>query len=259
MPLASINGTDIFYEILGDGEPLVFLNGVMMTTQSWALETRELSKRRRCVMHDFRGQLRSGKPKVLRMDEHVNDLVALLDLLSIERADVAGTSYGGEVGMMLAARHPDRVKRLTVITSVSHVGEELRRKIEGWIGTALTSPQDIFEATMRDNYSPEFLEEHPEVVFAARERLRALPPEYFTSLADLCEAFLRLDIDDELPRIECPTLVVAAEKDTLKPVAYSEFITARIAGAELQVVPDAGHAVVIENPAAVIAAIDGPS
>jgi 3-oxoadipate enol-lactonase len=59
---AEINGTTIAYEQTGDGLPLLLLNGVMMTMQSWALQVPRLSARFRCVLHDFRGQLRSGKP-----------------------------------------------------------------------------------------------------------------------------------------------------------------------------------------------------
>ena len=246
---------ELFHEVVGRGEPLVFLNGVMMTTQSWAQETRELSRDFRCVMHDFRGQLRSPKPSPIRMDQHVGDLVELLDNLGIARAHVVGTSYGGEVGMMFAARHPARVKTLTAIACVSHVEPDLRAKILGWIDIARTRPEELFESTVHHNYSDAFLEAHPEFLFAGRERLRAMPDDFFRGLADLCEAFLELDIDAELPAITAPTLIVAAEKDVLKPVRYSEIIARAIPHARLEVVAGAGHAVVIEQPAAVNALI----
>ena len=248
---------ELFHEVIGQGEPIVFLNGVMMTTQSWALETRELSKEYACVLHDFRGQLRSPKPSPIRMDEHVDDLVELLDRLSIARANLVGTSYGGEVGMMFAARHPSRVKTLTVIASVSHVEPDLREKILGWIEVARTSPDELFDSTVHHNYSEAFLAEHPEFLFAGRERLRSMPPDFFRGLADLCEAFLDLDIDAELPAITAPTLIVAAERDVLKPVRYSEILARAIRHARLEVIDGAGHAVVIEQPKAVNALIRG--
>ena len=248
---------ELFHEVIGQGEPIVFLNGVMMTTQSWAQETRVLSRNFSCVMHDFRGQLRSPKPSPIRMGEHVDDLVELLDRLGIARAHVVGTSYGGEVGMMLAARHPSRVKSLTVIACVSHVEADLREKILGWIDIARSRPEELFDSTVHHNYSDAFLEEHPEFLFAGRERLRAMPPDFFRGLATLCEAFLELDIDAELPSITAPTLIVAAEKDVLKPVRYSETIARAIPHAQLEVIARAGHAVVIEQPAAVNALIRG--
>jgi 3-oxoadipate enol-lactonase len=120
MPVTEIRGTSIAYELAGEGPPLVFLNGVMMTVQSWVFQRRALAGRFRCVLHDFRGQLLSPG-RVAHMSEHVDDLAALLDHLGIESAHVAGTSYGGEVGMMFAAAHPERVRSLAVITSVSHM------------------------------------------------------------------------------------------------------------------------------------------
>ena len=239
---------ELFHEVIGQGEPIVFLNGVMMTTQSWAQETRELSRDFSCVMHDFRGQLRSPKPSPIRMDEHVDDLVELMDRLGIARGHVVGTSYGGEVGMMFAARHPSRVKTLTAIACVSHIEPDLRAKILGWIDVARSSPEELFDSTVHHNYCEAFLEAHPEFLFAGRERLRSLPPDFFRGLADLCEAFLGLDLDAELPSITAPTLVVAAEKDVLKPVRYSEILARTIPNAQLHVIGAAGHAVVIEQP-----------
>jgi pimeloyl-ACP methyl ester carboxylesterase len=63
MPVQELNGVHIHYDIAGEGEPLVFLNGVMMTTQSWVLQTSLFRQRYRCVLHDFRGQLLSDKPE----------------------------------------------------------------------------------------------------------------------------------------------------------------------------------------------------
>ena len=64
----------------------------------------------------------------------------------------------------------------------------------------------------------------------------------------MCEAFLQLDIRNELPAIECPALVVGAERDILKPVRYSEELASAIPNARLEVIAGAGHAVVIEQP-----------
>ena len=239
---------ELFHEEIGSGESVVFLNGVMMTTQSWAQETRELSRDFRCVLHDFRGQLRSPKPSPIRMNEHVDDLVELLDRLGLARAHIVGTSYGGEVGMMFAARHPARVTTLTAIACVSHIEPDLRAKILGWIDIARTRPEELFDSTVHHNYSDAFLEAHPEFLFAGRERLRSMPEEFFRGLADLCDAFLALDIDAELPSIAAPTLIVAAEKDILKPVRYSEILARAIPNARLETIAGAGHAVVIEQP-----------
>jgi 3-oxoadipate enol-lactonase len=226
----------------------------MMTMQSWALQVPRLSARFRCVLHDFRGQLRSGKPGAYTLAQHVDDLRALLDLLGIERADVAGTSYGGEIGMLFALAHPERVRRLVVIACVSEADAALRETVGRWIEVARHDPERLYDATVHDNFSEGFLAARPQFIELGRERLRTYPPEWFGAFAELCEAALTLRVD--VRRIAVPTLVICGEKDALKPVARSREMAERIPNAELVIVPGAGHAVVIERPEEVSTAIE---
>jgi 3-oxoadipate enol-lactonase len=254
--IASVNGVDLAFEVTGAGEPLFLLNGVMMTMASWGLQLRALSPAYRCVLHDFRGQLKSGKPPgPYTLDVHVDDLIALMDTLQVERAHLVGTSYGGEVAMLAAIRHPERVRSLSVIASVSEVTPLLRHKVERWIATALTDREGLYDATVPDNFSSAFVAEHPEFVEAGRERLRGFDDDWFRALADLCRAFEHLNLTARLREVRCPTLVIAGSEDALKPVAASRLIANSIHGAELVVIEGAGHAVVIEQPGAVNAAL----
>ena len=248
----------IFHEVIGHEvigvEPLVLLNGIMMTTASWANQTAALAQHFRCVLHDFRGQLRSEKPPgPYSMRMHVDDLASLLDELNIERAHVVGTSYGGEVGMMFAAAYPERVKTLSVISSVARVDTPLRQAVLLWAETARNAPERLWETTLPFNYSPRFVAAHPDVIAAAERRVAALPPEWFSALAGLCEAFTTLDVD--LAAIRCPTLVLCGREDALKPPSYSREIAEGIAGTQLEIIEDAGHAVIIEKPDEVNAAL----
>ena len=76
-----------------------------------------------------------------------------------------------------------------------------------------------------------------------------------TSFAGLCDAFLRIDLTKDLARIACPTLVLVAENDILKGERFARIIADHVPGARLRVIPEAGHAVVVERPAEVAAAI----
>jgi pimeloyl-ACP methyl ester carboxylesterase len=236
-------------EIHGSGDPLILLNGIMMTTASWALQVSALAPHFRCVLHDFRGQLRNPTDETSwTLEQHAQDLRELMDDLGIESAHVVGTSYGGEVGMIFAFQHPERVRSLSVIASTSCADETMRRKAALAREVALNNRDALYDGAARSFFSPAFVESHPEMIEQGRARLRACPDSFFRGYAALCDAFSGLDITSELHRIRCRTLVVAAELDTLKPVACSRTIADRIPGARLEIVEGAGHAVVIEKP-----------
>jgi 3-oxoadipate enol-lactonase len=258
MPVTEIDGIEIFYEELGEGEPVVLLNGILMTTRSWALQTRCLATRYRCILHDFRGQLRSGKPPgPYRLERHVADLLELLDRLEVDRAHLIGTSYGGEIGLLFALTHPERVRSLAAISCVSRVDPSLREKVHRWAEAARSRPEQVYDVSLPDNFSQRFRREHPEVIELGRRRLAECPPEFFEALAWLVEAFATLDVTGRLPEITVPTLVLCGGEDELKPPSSSRVIARGIPGAELLVIPEAGHAVVLERPEEVNTALLG--
>ena len=256
MPVAEINGLRLHYELVGDGEPVALLNGVMMTTRSWVLQSSVLRRRYRCLLHDFRGQLLSDKPEEpWTLEDHARDLRALLDQLGIDRCHLVGTSYGGEVAMIFAYSFPERVRTLSLISSASEVGGELDRVVARWAETALAAPEDLYRTALPHNFSAAFIDANPELIAQGERRLAACPADFFPAFARLVDAFRELDVTAELHRIRCPTLVLAGEEDALKPPAYSRLIAERIPRSELRVIPAAGHAVVIERPDEVNAAV----
>lgn len=234
-------------------EPVALLNGIMMTTTSWALIAGPLSEHYRVVTHDFRGQLRNLMEGPFAMSQHVDDLAALLDAQGIESAHLVGTSYGGEVGMLFALAHPSRVRSLTLIACASHVEPALAHAVALWRDAAREAPETLYDVSAPYNFSPAFLT--PALVEQGRARLGAVPPLFFRAFADLCDAFLALDVTPHLHEIRARTLVIAGELDVLKPPSYSRTIASRIPDARLEIIANAGHAVVIEKPAEVAALV----
>ncbi len=258
MARVEINGSRLHFELLGEGEPIAFLNGVLMTTQSWVLQTSFFRQRYRCLLHDFRGQLLSDKPESsLSLEDHAHDLRELLDRLEIETCHLVGTSYGGEVGMIFATKWPQRVRSMAVISSVSEVGTELDRAVASWEKTALETPDRLYRVALPMNFSRSFIENNLEMIDNGERRLASCPPEFFAAFAQLVRAFRRLDITEQLTLIECPTLVLVGELDVLKPPHYSRLIAERIPSSEFLMVPGAGHAVILEKPLEVNTALLG--
>lgn len=254
MPTAHVNGVDLHYELAGHGEPVALLNGILMSTLSWAPVATLVARHHRVLLHDFRGQLGSGKPEQpWPFSRHAEDLAALLDHLHLGPCHLVGTSYGGEVAVLLAAQAPQRVRSLTVVASAAHLDPTLALKVQAWASAAQTGPALLARAVAADSYCDRFLTANPGLVELTARRLEALPPAFLDGFGHLVAAFMDLDLRPHLPRIACPTLVVAAEEDRLKPVSASRTVAAAIPGARLVTVAGAGHAVVVEQPQLVAA------
>ena len=122
MPRIEANGIQIYYELHGpeDAEVVVLSNGVLMSTASWAFQTPVLAKHYRVLLYDCRGMWQSQHPPgPYSMELHADDLAALLDAMGIERAHIAGISYGGELSLAFALKYPGRTRSLIVSSAVS--------------------------------------------------------------------------------------------------------------------------------------------
>src|SRR5512136_3074629 len=111
MPKIKANGIELYYELHGpETAPVLALsNGILMSTASWAFQTPIFSKHYRLLLYDCRGQGQSDHPAgPYSMELHADDLAALLDALGIARAHIGGISYGAEISVVFALRHPER-------------------------------------------------------------------------------------------------------------------------------------------------------
>ena len=242
--------------VSSDRLPVAFLNGIAMSIAHWAPFVNEFSRERACLCHDMRGQLLSDKPEgPYSLELHADDFAALLDSLGIERAHVAGTSYGSEVAMAFALRHPDRCASLALIDGVSECDALLEAAVRSWKATALLDPAAFYATIVPWTYSSEYIEANRELLARREAAMKGLPPEYFRAFAALCDAFLRIDLTPRLGEIRCPTLVMVGERDILKHRGFSEIIARGIPGAILRVIPGAGHAATLEKPAEVANAL----
>lgn len=236
----------------GAGAPLLLLNGGMMSMAAWEPVAAPLAESFRVVRCDFRGQLLSpGEPRP-DLGAHVADLLVLLDHLGIDRAHVAGTSFGAIVGLLLAARHPERVSSLAAITATDRITGAM------WEGTVRLREAALEAAAGGDGgrvhdlivpttFTPEFLATQAAALAFRRRQVAGLPPIWFRGVAAILAALQGLDLRPELPRIQCPSLVVAAENDATFPPEHSRALAAGIPGTRLEIVPGTAHGLAIEH------------
>jgi pimeloyl-ACP methyl ester carboxylesterase len=251
MPELTANGCRFYYELDGppDGEVVVLSNGIMMSTASWGFQLPAFARRYRVLRYDCRGQWQSDHPAgPYTMEGHAEDLACLLDALGIDRAHIAGISYGAEISIIFAYRYPERTRSLIVSSAVSEVQPALEGIARTWLAAAERHDPDLlFWATYPFNFSQRWILANPGPIAQARSRYATFD---YDALAQLCRAFLGLNITARLREIKAPTLLMVGEEDNLKPRAYADIIAREIPHAVYALIPRAGHALCWEAPLA---------
>jgi len=233
------------------GPPVLLLNGGLMSIAAWEPIAQRLEPEYRVVRCDFRGQtLTPGEEP--RLDGHVADVIALLDSLGLERVHVAGTSFGGIVGLLLAARHPDRFLSLAAITTTERITTEtwegtLRLREAALAGASGGDGGAVLDLLLPGTYTAEYLEAQGKALKLYRIWVASLPAAWFRGTVAILSSLEALDLTPDLPRIACPTLVLAGEADVTFPLDHSRALTAAIPNARLEIVPGAPHGLVIEQ------------
>lgn len=240
------------HRVDGEGEPVLLLNGGLMTISSWDPVAERLAQQFRVVRCDLRGQLLSPGVPPPRLDAHVDYVVALLDHLGIAAAHLVGTSFGGQVGLLLAASHPARVRSLVAATVVDLPPASMHRADDALLaaarrGAASGDGTAMFDTILPIVYSERFLAAHKAELDQRRESFRTLPRDFFAGGVAILEAINAMDLRGVLGTIRCPTLVLAAEYDALMPLERTRAVAEAIPGARFVIVADSGHALVVEQ------------
>ena len=248
MATAHVNGIELYYEVHGpeDGDVIILSNGVMMSTASWAVQRDVISKYYRLVLYDCRGMWKSEHPEgPYSMAMHAEDLLGLMDHLEIEKAHIAGISYGSEVSMTFAANYPERTKTLIVIDGVPYVDPFLKAQTLPWLRAAERNDhQLLLDTSVHFNFSADVLEKNY-ALFSDAERIKRLD---LNSFAELMKAFYNFDIRDQLKTIKVPSLVVVGELDLIKTPKHAKYIYGELPNAEFLVIPGSGHASCVDRP-----------
>jgi pimeloyl-ACP methyl ester carboxylesterase len=243
----------LYHRVEGNGEPLLLLNGIAMSVNSWQPIAERLVEKYQVIRCDLRGQLMSPGPPPSDVTEHADDVAALLDHLDTGPVHVVGTSFGGVVAIPLAARRAELVRSLISVASVDAFDDLMAVEVARWqegCEQSLRGPDrglisDVLEETV---YSPTYIEAHRAERRERRRQIGTLPDTWFEGLIGLLESAPTVSVRRLLRDIRCPTLVVAAELDGFIPLDRTRDLALGIPGARFMVMEGAGHAVVVEQP-----------
>lgn len=241
---------NIYYEDYGQGSPILVLNGIMMSCASWKEFIEPLKANNRLILVDFLDQGKSDRmTEAYTQSIQVELANALLDHLSIDKVNLMGISYGGEVALQFAVKYGDRLERLALFNTTSKTGPWLKDIGDAW-NLAANDADAYYLTTIPVIYSPEFYLKHNDWMNRRRELLRPVfgNPDFTSAMERLVNSAAYYDISGEIHKISTPTLVVSCEQDYLTPMEEQRLIASLIPNCQRVIVPNCGHASMYEQP-----------
>ncbi|MBF0461799.1 MAG: alpha/beta fold hydrolase [Magnetococcales bacterium] len=235
-------GLPLYYQIHGDGPPVLLLNGLGLGLDAWTPQIEGLSSTLRLIVPDNRGAGRSEIGDTpCTIASMAEDAITLLDALEIGTAHVLGLSMGGMIAQELVLRHPIRVRSLILAATASRLSVHTRYVIDVW--SRMVQHRVDAELFLREQFGWVFTDRflaHREMVDGLIALFRTLPfsPAGFIAQTTAC---LNHDTTDRLPACRTPTLVLVGRDDMLIPVAASEELVRLMTNARLQVLEGEGH------------------
>lgn len=233
----------MYYEVHGEGRPLLLICGLGNDLSSWALQIPDLAKRYRVISFDNRGSGRTDAPdQPYSIKMMAEDTAGLMDALAIDKAHVLGVSMGGYIAEELAMTYPGRVTGLVLATTsvgpymlkISVLQAHARQALAGM------SPMTSFQIMLPFMFNDRCFED-PGVVEMAVGTIAghsSTPPHILARQMTACAEH---DARDRISQISAPTLVLAGKEDPFVPFSLSQELAASIPGAKLRVLEGGGH------------------
>jgi pimeloyl-ACP methyl ester carboxylesterase len=252
MPQVAIDGLTINYDVQGEGEPLLLIPYLSADHASYAFQLPAYTEHFSCIAIDLPGTGHSDKPPGPYSTEgYAEQVAAFLGAIGIEQAHVAGVSLGAAMAMHLAARHPGRVRSLSLHSPWDASDRYLKTVVELWRTLAPSLPtvadvviQSIFPLC----FTPEIYVSRPEHVDTLVDFVRGRPAQPLDAFMAQTDAALRHDASAVLGEIDTPTLITFGARDLVCSTRFAEPLKSGIRGSELVIFEHLSHAGLHEDP-----------
>jgi len=248
---AKINGAEIYYEITGNGQPIIFLHAGIADSRMWQKQVAFFSKQYKVITYDLRGFGKSPMPAGTYA--HYRDLAALMDTLDYDSAILAGCSLGGSVAIDFALEYPDRVKALVLVGSaVDGYRMEDEKTRENW--------KEIETAFIEGNLDKVADLEIEHWIIGSGDSEGRFKDSDLELFRDMIITHYNHDPDkgeeegpdelsiDRLGHIKVPTLAIVGNLDTSDMIQIADILARKIDGAKKGVIPGTAHLSCYEKP-----------
>ncbi|MGQ9632055.1 MAG: alpha/beta fold hydrolase [bacterium] len=237
-----VDGIKMYYEIYGQGEPLLLIYGLMGNSKGWGMQIPVFSREHLVIVFD-----NLGGEEGLSIERLAGSTAGLLDQLGVERAHVLGASMGGTVAQRLAIDYPDKVRSLILACTLARPDKYFLRMLEVWRSLEKLDTLERARELSLWMFGRSFFESYEEEI-AQAESIASQSPEGLDVFINQCAAIKGYDASDQLGRISAPTLVIVGEEDILTPPRLSRYIASRIPDAKLAILKGGAHALFTEVP-----------
>jgi len=251
MPKVKVNDIQIYYEVHGDGFPLLMITGLSANVDWWDPSLiQELSKNFKVVMFDNRGAGRTDvSDRKYTIKLFADDTAGLMDVLGISRAHVFGVSMGGMIAQELVLNYPEKVEKLVLCSTFCGGKKAVQpsRKVQELLSAdrSAFSPEEIIRMSIPILLTEDFIKKNPDFVeFIIQQFLKApISNEAFTQQAI---AITEFDTYDRLSQIRAPTLILHGKKDILIPPENGSILAKAIPNAKLVYFKNSAHELIEE-------------
>ncbi len=246
MPHVQTLGLTINYEEQGEGEPLLLIPYVAADHACYAFQLPAYTEHFRCISVDLPGSGESDKPAGPYSTEgYADQLAGFLEGIGVEQAHVAGVSLGAAVGTHLAARHPERVRSLSLHSAWDTTDLYLKTILEMWRALARGLPtvaDAVIQGIFPLCFTPEMYVERPEFVDGLVDFVRSRPAQPLDAFLAQSAAVIAHDAGPVLGAITAPTLITFGAHDIVTSTRFAEPLTSGIATSEVVVFEHLSHA-----------------
>ena len=252
MPQVEVDGRTINYDVQGDGEPLLLIPYLTADHACYAFQLPAYTEHFSCISLDLPGSGESDKPAgPYSTDGYADQVASFLDAIGIDRAHVAGVSLGAAVGIHLAARHPDRVRSLSLHSGWHATDLYLKSVVEQWrtMASVLPTVADVvIQGIFPWCFTPEMYINRPEFVDTLVDFVRSRPAQPVDAFLAQTDAAIAHDASAVLREIGAPTLITFGAHDLVCSTRFAEPLNSGINGSELVIFEHLSHAGLHEDP-----------
>ncbi len=251
MPKVQANNININYEQQGSGEPLILIPYLSADNACYAFQVADYAKRFTCISLDPRGAGESDKPEGAYTTELLSDdIAAFMQAIGIERSHIFGLSLGAATGMWLAAKHPEKVKSLSLHSGWTKSDLYLKTVVESWQVMA-QALGNVAELVVKGIFpwclTPELYASKPEYIDSLATFVRSRPAQPVSSFLKQSDAVISHDVEAQLGRITAPTQITFGKHDLVTSTRFADVMKNNIRNSELQIFEDCSHAPIYEN------------